>query len=341
MNPLYHALFYAVMVGTSIVTGLFTGNNSEPFRMYPLEKMEEEPCVEVSLPISEEECAVWVEETEVVLYDTKSGECKTLELEEYVKRVMMAEMPSWYHEEALKAQAVAVRSFTLNSIIKGKKHPENADVCTDYSHCQAYYTRDEAVEAWGEISADTAWEKISSAVDETRGEVMTYEGEVILAMYYASGYLKTRSSEEVFGGRVEYLSSVDVPHESRETSRKSVREVSLAELFERLSLPHAKECFAVEAVWESSKCLGLKVASDGKEYFFDSAKIRNALSLKSGSFYVSLEGDNVVFTVYGYGHGVGLSQDGAEILAQNGKGYRDILKTYYTGINFSIFEKYE
>lgn len=341
MSSVYHALLYSIMIGTSIITGLISNTSEEGSPSYAFESLESENEVEISFSLEEKEDVIPsfdIGFSRVVLYDAKNNKNESLELEEYVKRVLMAEMPSWYHEEALKSAAVAVRTFTVYNILNGKTHQGGAQVCTDSSHCQAYYTFDEAVKAWNEKSAESAWEKISKAVDSTSGVIATYDKMPILALYHASGYLKTRSSEEVFGGRLEYLESVDISHENGSTTRKSEKSFSSTEFLSTLNL---KGCECVESVWRNRKCEGLKVISEGKEYFWKSADVRRMFSLKSGNFYIEKKNDKFVFTVFGYGHGVGLSQDGAQILALSGMGYRQILEKYYTGINFAILKKGE
>lgn len=342
MTALSHALFYTVLVTTGIISGLFS---------YPTERKSsmhfEELCIvdNSDETLSLEEPHEEIKRTEyfsgtekVTLYKTADGYTKQMKLEEYVEGVMLAEMPSWYGAEALKAAAVAVRTYTLYKM-NSASHADGADVCDNPSHCQAFYERDDAVSVWSEKSADTALEKIRSAVQSTQGEILVYEGEPILAMYHASGYLKTRSSKEVFGGERAYLQSVAVPFENRENSRFTEKSFSKKEIAGLIGAKN--ERFALEAVWEDEKCIGLKIIENGKERLMEASRVRSALALSSANFNVSEAEGVIKFEVYGYGHGVGLSQQGAGILAERGWSYDEILLHYYKNTSLANLKNSE
>ncbi len=327
MSAFSHAILYTLLLGASVITGLFSYVSPMSLDMQGLEALEIVEEYTESLPLEEVETPV---EREVYEADKitvglvlENGEKIKMTLEEYVTGVLLAEMPSWYSEEALKAAAVAVRTYTVYKLAS------SSHICARPSHCQAYYTFEDACELWGEKSALEAYEKMHSATSSTEGEILLYDGEPILAVYHASSFLYTRSSSEVFGGDRAYLVSVSVPFENEGSTRLQEKRIPKSVLNSTLEA----EGDAV-AVWEGSRCVGLKVG----DKTFDPSEIRGLFGLASASFEVSAEGEDYVFKVYGYGHGVGLSQSGAGILAERGWSYFEILFHYYKNTNLAILK---
>lgn len=331
-----HALLYALLLGASIVSASFSQgvknySHNSLFRELPALSENAVICE----PIEETERASYnIDSGKIKVYFEGENRCEEMDLEEYVIGVLLAEMPSSYDMEALKAGAVAARTYTLYKT-RSHSHGNGADVCTSSSHCQAYYSFENAVAAWNDESASSAYEKIAKAVRDTEGEILVFEGEPILALYHASSYLKTRSSAEVFGGELPYLQSVDVPHEDAENTRFCQKRFSKSDTWEILSLNGG---ISLESVWENSKCLGLRVYYEKGNLFFSPQNVRKLFSLPSGNFEVREENGEFVFSVYGYGHGVGMSQTGCEILAREGYKYEDILLKYYTGVSLAILK---
>ena len=177
-------------------------------------------------------------EQSVFVYDKSLDEVVEMKKSQYLKEVVAAEMPADFEPEALKAQAVAARSYLEARI--GANNPEDkenvhkgAPVCTDSTHCKAWVSEEKRRELWGE-SADKNWEKISLAVDETANEVMTYDGEVISAVFHSTSSGKTEDSKDVWGGERPYLVSVESPGDKYSPKYKSEAEMSVEE-FRKIS----------------------------------------------------------------------------------------------------------
>lgn len=264
------------------------------------------------------------------------GEVLTLPLDKYLWRVVAAEMPASFEPEALKAQAVTARTYTLykRSIGVNPNHPD-ADVCADINCCQAYLDPDKAAANWGD-SAQTYTEKIAQAVSSTDGQAILYDGAPIDAVFFSSAAGRTLSSVEVWGGSVPYLESVESPEGEEVPNYRTTVEVP-AEEFRTTFLAQYPQA---DLSGEASEWFGETVptSSGGVETMsvggvtVKGTALRTLFGLRSASFTVEAEGDQVVFSVTGYGHGVGMSQYGANALAKEGKSYLDILTHYYTGV---------
>jgi len=256
-------------------------------------------------------------------------------LQDYLCCVVRAEMPATFETEALKAQAVAARTYT-HYLAASPKHP-NATVCADSKCCQAFATAETAAENWGQ-NAEIYESKIQKAVYETDGEVMLYEGAPILAAFHSSSAGRTKDVGNVWQSDLPYLKSVESP-EGEETvpNFHSTASFTPAELKAALAplAPNADfsappenwlgECttFSDGGVESLSVCGANRAGT----------AIRSALHLRSATFTAEYKGGKFVFSATGYGHGVGLSQYGANTLAQQGLTYREILEWYYTDIS--------
>ncbi len=258
----------------------------------------------------------------------------SMPIEEYLCGVVCAEMPASFEYEALKAQAVAARSYArykqneVNAL-----HPE-ASVCTDYTHCKAYTTLEENEKSWGKDS-EKYRAKIENAIIETQGEVITYNGEVALAVFHSqSGGGRTENSSDVWGGNVPYLVSVESPGEESAPGFYSDVTVSFEDFKKTvmsLNQQAAIETFDDIGDIEKSEGGAVKTIQIGGQKF-SGKEIRTAFGLRSSCFNINWEGDNIRFEVMGYGHGVGMSQYGANAMAKEGCSYKEILKHYYSGI---------
>jgi stage II sporulation protein D len=253
-----------------------------------------------------------------------------LGLEEYVAGVVAAEMPLSFPLEALKAQAVAARSYAVRRmrLFGGEGCPDHprADACGDYRRGQAWISREEMRRRWG-WTFPFRWWRLERAVRETRGLVLVHSGEVADALYHAHAGGRTEAAEEVFGKPVPYLVGVPSPGEGGrwELTRWSF---SRRELSRRLGVALV-EAGRVEVVARSSSGRALKVRVGSRE--FAGREVRERLGLPSTLFTVERRGEEVVFSVRGYGHGVGMSQYGAAALARKGSDFRAILGHYYPG----------
>lgn len=253
------------------------------------------------------------------VYDTDSKVIKEMPLEDYVLCSLIAEMPQSFEADALMAQAVACRTFAVRQSIENTKH-KNCDVCTDYRCCQSYIDT---------ASIDFDITKAKEAVNTTKGIIAVFDGYPILAAYHSSSFGKTRSSKEVWGGEVEYLVSVYAP----ESSDVSAKNYNFSKNYTESTIAALGAGKDFEFMYDSSGiCLGAK----GNDGTVTQKQIKNALGLRSDSFSVTANGNEYIFTSYGYGHGVGMSQYGADALAKSGYSFYDILKHYYTGIEFDV-----
>ena len=259
------------------------------------------------------------EEIKLALKDTSTGEIKNIELEDYIVGVVAGEMPASFNEEALKAQAIAARTYAM---YKMKNSNGTYDLVTDKTN-QVYITEDKMKKLWQE-NFDYYFEKIKKAVYDTKDLIMTYNGNVILSMYFARSNGKTEDAILVFGSNEEYLKSVESPEESL-TSEVTI---SKDEFCNKLNI--SCDAINISNVLKSSSGRINSLNINGKT--FKGTEIRTLFDLKSTDFDISI-GSEIKFVTKGYGHGVGMSQYGANKLAQNGKNYEEILKHYYQNIN--------
>ncbi|NLC69228.1 MAG: stage II sporulation protein D [Clostridiaceae bacterium] len=268
---------------------------------------------------------------------------KEMDLEEYITGVVAAEMPAEFALEALKAQAVAARTYAygrLKGLYKNIDNAhEDADVCTDFTHCQAWISKDEAMKQWDVANAGVYWDKIRKAVEETKGIILIYNGLVANPVFHSNSGGKTENAEEVWSvSPVDYLQSVVSEGEDSSPVFKTVVKISPEEFYNTLKekYPDIKldknnilgETTILEYT-EGGRVKRMKIGN--KE--IKGTEFRELFSLRSANFEMGKDKDGmIVITTYGNGHGVGMSQWGANNLAKNGKSWEEIVKYYYTGI---------
>lgn len=276
----------------------------------------------------------------VTIYVKSEDRIAEMDLEEYLYGVVGAEMPASFPLEALKAQAVAARTFAVNRAENGtekEKYHKGADLCTDPSHCKAWISMDERIEKWEEKDRETYKKKLISAVNDTRGMIMTYGGKPITAVFYAISSGKTENSKDVWGGDLPYLKSVSSPYDKEAPGYSSTAEFSLDEFKSRISAEFKNAVFSENpSEWyknEKRSEGGAVMSCEVGGTEIKGTKMRTIFNLRSHNYTLSLT-DKAVFSVKGYGHGVGMSQWGARFYADAGKNYRDILRIYYSGIDF-------
>lgn len=260
------------------------------------------------------------------LYGTAELAPLSSELEEYVAGVVAAEMPASFPEEALKAQAVAARTYQLRQM-----RAAGSDAVL-YDVGQAYCTEQEQREKWGEAYALYA-AKIRKAVRDTQGEILTYGGEPILAAFHAQSGGKTEAAAQVWSQDVPYLQSVESEGDKNAPNHRTQAEFSAAEI------AGALRAQGMEISAENLQItIESRTAADYVEWVrvgeqrLTGRQMREALGLRSADFTLEKTEEGFLFTVLGYGHGAGMSQYGAAALAKQGKGYREILQHYYTGV---------
>ena len=269
------------------------------------------------------------------------GSVETVTLSDYLWGVVAAEMPASFQSEALKAQTVAARTYCLYQRAgAGDKHP-GADVCTDSACCQAYLTREQAAAAWGE-NAQRYSDKITEAVSDTDGLLCLYEGQPIDAVFFSSAAGKTSDAQEVWGSSVPYLASVDSPEGEEVPGWRTVVTFTPAEFREKFLSARPEADFSGDPMgWFQDLTTDDSGAVDTVtigRVTVTGPQVRAIFGLRSAHFQAAATANTVTFWVTGYGHGVGMSQYGANALAGQGKNFQEILEWYYTGVTVAGLE---
>ena len=267
---------------------------------------------------------------------------ETMTAAEYLPGVVRGEMPAAFETEALKAQAVAERTYLYYRMASAPKdsHPD-ADVCTDPACCTAWLSETDARAKWGD-KFDQCEVKIQQAVTDTDGQVVLYEGAPIMAVFHSSSAGATAASGDVWAAELPYLVSVKSPEDADSVPNYYSVNTFTAEEFRTIfckAYPEAKlsgdtggwvkDVLLTDTGRVASATVG-GVSVTGKE-------LRSLYGLRSTAFTVEAAGDSVTFRVTGYGHGVGMSQYGANALAKEGKTWREILQWYYTGVTIGLY----
>lgn len=279
-------------------------------------------------------------ESSIRLLHSNSGEIQELNIDEYLYGVVASEMPANFEIEALKAQAVVARTYTIYQIINNSSKHENADICDNYACCQAWIAKEERLAKWNTEEAESNWNKIVEAVNSTTGKIVTYQGAPINAFFHANSGGVTESSLNIWGGiDYPYLKSVETAGEEGYTQYASQVVLNQQELLEKIKTKY-EDC---EIDFSQENCIQiLEYTTSGrvKTIKFGNKEIagteaRTLLGLKSTNFTFSRDGENIIFSVTGYGHGVGMSQTGADALAKAGSNYEAIIKHFYTNVEIT------
>ncbi len=274
----------------------------------------------------------------VTVYITEKDEYVQMDMEEYVTGVLTGEMSYSKNIEALKAQAVVVRSYYLKRTTYKFSEHELSPVCDDPGHCMTYTSYEDYIELYGRELGDKIWKIYENAATACKGEYLTYNGEYIDAMCHSSSHKTTENSYNVYGTNHPYLTAVSTP----EKAPVSIVEVGtselLAKLFDETNIEDAKSPLGEIVRTEDSDRVA-SVTIFGVE--FTARQLRKALGLASTCFTLTYENDRFVFTCYGQGHGLGLSQNGAYVFADMGVDYRGIVLHYFPGceVQSEIIEK--
>lgn len=265
-----------------------------------------------------------------------NGEKTKKDLNDYLFGVVAAEMPASFHEEALKAQAVAARTYIINKHNNPDPDHADVDVCNDSTHCKAYLQGDEIKEKFGEKWEEEYGGKIRSAVRDTEDIIAVYKGEPIEAVFHSTSSGITENAKDVWGSDVDYLVSCESPgdiYSPKYSEDIYINFENFTALMEGAGYsvaPYVGEC-------ERNKSGSVKSIDIGG-VVLSGVRVREIFSLPSANFTVSAIDDGFTFSCKGRGHGVGMSQYGADYFAKEGKTYEEILKIYYKGIEL---EKYE
>lgn len=260
---------------------------------------------------------------------SQTGDKSTMDLEDYVVGVVLGEVSTSFHLEALKAQAVAARTYTVYCIDVLKKH--GGAVCTDYQCCQAFcdpenFTRTDIAEE--ELA------KVISAVSETAGEVLNYNSELVCSTYFASSGGRTEDAKEVWGEPYPYLLSVDSPGEEECGYFSNQVSMTPEQLQSTLGVTLTGQPSSWFGMIKYTVGGGIDLMRIGGR-LYTGVELRKLLKLRSTIMTITTTDDVIIIDTKGYGHRVGMSQHGANAMAVSGYDYRKILKHYYTGTMIS------
>lgn len=280
----------------------------------------------------------------IKVYFAEENQTKEVNFEEYLVCVVSAEMPASFHEEAIKAQAVAARTYIYNKYKKFTENPtlapdehKDAVVCTDSTHCCAYYSKEKLQEIHGKEWMNEYYDKLCSCVEDTKGEVILYDNQPIVASFHASsGGCRTENSGDVWSSDLPYLVSVESPGEDKREGYNTTVTITCDEFKSKINTEYPdagldddrNKWIGDISYTEGNSVKQIKIGNT----YLKGTQVRSLFGLKSACFEVSMLDDKVTFNVHGSGHGVGMSQHGANIMANNGSEYKDILKWYYTGV---------
>lgn len=281
---------------------------------------QEKKKVEKPLPKVEKKKTKVINTKKQITLHRSNGQVVTLELEDYVIGVVGAEMPASFNIEALKAQSIVARTYALKKM-KGKE--KLRDTTSD----QVYKDNTQLKAMWGK-DYNKYYNKIKQAVTNTSGEYLTYKGDYIEAVYHSTSNGKTEDSTYVWGNSFPYLKSVD-SHWDLQTSSYSKEITKEFNVFKAITGIDLNENTNIEIISRTSGGRINKIKID--DTVFTGIELRMLLGLRSADFDIILKNDKAVFKTRGFGHGVGMSQYGANGMAKEGYSYKNILKHYYPG----------
>lgn len=271
----------------------------------------------------------------IKLLHKKTGEVEEVPIDTYLYNVVSAEMPATYEMEALKAQAIVARTYTLYKA-QNPKH-ENADICDDSTCCQAWVSKEKRLERWEESSRESNWAKIEKCVNETKGKIITYDNKPINAFFHANSGGTTEVPVNVWGGsNLPYLQVVETAGEEGYNQYASEVILSKEDLISKLKTKYQD----IQINFDNDDDVKILDYTDGKRvktvrfgnHEISGVETRTLLGLRSTNFKIEKENENIKFSVVGYGHGVGMSQTGADSMAKQGSTFEDIIKHFYVGV---------
>ncbi len=272
----------------------------------------------------------------IKLLHKKTNEVEEVALDEYLCHVVSAEMPADFELEALKAQAVVARTYTIYKV-ENKKH-DNADICDDSTCCQAWISKEDRLARWEENVRESNWKRIEQCVNETKGKIITYENQPINAFFHSNSGGTTELPVNVWGGGSDlpYLQVVETAGEEGYSQYASEIELSNDELISKLKEKYAdiqidfgnNEEIKIIEYTDSNRVKTVKFGN----HEISGVEARSIFGLKSTNFEIIKNNDKIKFSVKGYGHGVGMSQTGADTMAKQGSNYEEIVHHFYVGV---------
>ena len=273
--------------------------------------------------------------SKIKLLHSKTGEIEEVNLETYLCNVVSAEMPATFEKEALKAQAMVARTYTIYKV-NHKKH-DNSDICDSSSCCQAWISKEDRLAKWEESKREENWKKITEAVNETKGKIVTYNNEVINAFFHSNSGGTTEMPVNVWGGsNYPYLQVIQTSGEEAYTQYASEATFNYEEIINKIKTKYEDiqinfandDDLKILEYTESGRVKTIKFGNHN----LSGVETRTILGLKSANFEIIKQNNQIIFRVKGYGHGVGMSQTGADSLAKQGKNAEEIIHHFYTNV---------
>lgn len=282
-------------------------------------------------PIAQEQSMESGERIQVGVLD-KDGTVQNMDLDTYLLGVVLGELPGSFHEEAIKAQIVAVRTLTLRRLSGDGKHGAAA-VCMESGCCQAFCNPEEYISSGG---SEEYIECVKACIAATENQVLLYDGRLIDAAYFSCSGGRTEDAVAVWGSEVPYLQAVDSPGEELASHYMDTVTMDLSSFKNALGLIAVED--SVISVEKIIYTRGGGVASMTiSGVTFTGMQVRTLLRLRSTNFTIAISGELVTITTKGFGHRVGMSQYGAEAMALAGSSYEEILLHYYTGTEIAVW----
>ena len=273
----------------------------------------------------------------ISLLHKETNQIEKIPLDEYLYGVVSAEMPASFEDEALKAQAVVARTYTIYKIKNSKNKHGDAQICDDSTCCQAWISKEDRMAKWKEEERENNWNKIVNAVNSTQGKIITYNGEPIDAFFHSNSGGKTEIPVNVWGGTgFPYLQVVETSGEenynqynSEVTISKKDFENKIKEKYNDFKIDFKnKDCIKIKEYTEGGRVKNILIGNKT----LSGVEVRTLFNLKSANFEFTINENDIKFTVKGYGHGIGMSQTGADSMAKKGSSYEDIIHHFYSGV---------
>lgn len=261
----------------------------------------------------------------------ETGEIKKMKLNDYLTSVVLAEMPVSFEEEALKAQSVVARTYTIRAAEGASKH-EGAAVCTNSNCCQGYMAVERFLEKGGK---EQDVQHVQEIVASTDGQVLTYEGKLIEATYFSCSGGATEDAVAVWGTDVPYLQSVESPGEEHATHYMDTASFSAADFQKKLGISLSgkpSDWFGEVTYTDGGGVATMQIGGES----FTGTQLRKLLGLRSTALEIAVADQTITITTHGYGHRVGMSQYGADAMAAAGSTYPEILAYYYQGTELTM-----
>ena len=300
-------------------------------------KKEEMVIAEINNVINENKKYDYKQYNTIKLFHTDDNTISEIPLDEYLYGVVSAEMPASFELEALKAQAIVARTYTIYKIENNVDKHGDANICDSPNCCQAWISKEDRFARWEETNAQANWNKIVEAVDSTKGKIITYDGKPINAFFHSNSGGKTETTLNVWGGDgYPYLQTVATSGEDAYSQYQSEVTLTKEEFITKMKENYSdfsinfeeQDCIKVIEYTDSDRVKTIKIGN--KE--LSGVEARTIFGLKSANFKIEINDNEIKFSVIGYGHGVGMSQTGADAKAKQGANAEEIIKHFYTGV---------